>query len=151
MQDSLKPVYDYLSAQCARREYCVSDIKAKAVKRLEGNEQAALEVVNKLVEEGFLSDQRFSIAFARDKSSLGGWGPLKIRNALYMKGIPQKVIEAALAEIDPQKASSVLSRLLQNKWRTLKDDPQGKLKLIRFALSRGYQYDDIKKEIDSFL
>jgi uncharacterized membrane protein YqiK len=34
-------------------------------------------------------------------------------------------------------------KLLENKWKSLKDDPQGKMKLIRFALGRGYGYEDI--------
>ena len=36
-----------------------------------------------------------------------------------------------------------LEKLLAAKFRTLKDDPQRKLKLLRFALGRGYQYDEV--------
>jgi regulatory protein len=42
-----------------------------------------------------------------------------------------------------------LEKLLENKLRSLKDDPQVRLKLLRFALGRGYQYDQVKSVVDS--
>ena len=38
--------------------------------------------------------------------------------------------------------------MLVNKWKTLADDPQGRLKLIRFALSRGYDYEPVRPIIE---
>ena len=49
----------------------------------------------------------------------------------------------AVYEIDVQKAGVRLEKLLENKYRTLKDDPQWKMKLIRFALGRGYSYEEV--------
>jgi len=40
-----------------------------------------------------------------------------------------------------------LAKLLEAKAKTLKGDPQGRLKLIKFALSRGYDYDVVKKMV----
>ena len=58
------------------------------------------------------------------------------------------VIVQAMAEIDEGRAEGRLEKLLENKWKSLKDDPQGKLKLIRFALGRGYGYDDVSSMLD---
>ena len=55
----------------------------------------------------------------------------------------RREIAKALEELDEGKAESRLEKLLENKWKSLKDDPQGKMKLIRFALGRGYGYEDI--------
>ena len=53
-----------------------------------------------------------------------------------------------MGEIDPDRASARLEKVLSVKWKTLCDDPQGRLKLIRFALSRGYDYEPVKPLIE---
>ena len=144
MDEREKKVFDALSAQCAKREYCTADIRRKALERLEWDAAAAEAVVGALASEGFVDDRRYAAAFAREKSSLTGWGPVKIRTALLAKGIPREIALDALGEIDPERASAKLEKVLAAKWSTLRDDPQGRLKLIRFALSRGYDYEPLR-------
>ena len=136
-------ILNNLRRQCSRREYCTSDVQKKAEKALEGDKEKAAEVVNILVAEKYVDDQRYCEAYAREKSSISGWGEVKIRYMLSAKGISKDVISQALTQIDPQRAELRLEKLLENKYRTLKEDPQWKLKLIRFALGRGYSYDDV--------
>jgi regulatory protein len=62
---------------------------------------------------------------------------------LSAKGIEKSIVDAALEEIDMAKASDRLMKLLENKYKSLKGDPQWKLKLLRFALGRGYSYDKV--------
>ena len=138
----MNEVLDKLEALCAKREYCVSDIRRKAIERLDGDRQAAEERVQSLIGNKFVDDARYASAFAREKSGLQGWGPIKIRFQLRAKGSSDSIITEALSEIDGTKARTRLEKLLENKWRSLSDDPQGRLKLIKFALSRGYEYED---------
>ena len=147
---SKEQILSALQNLCVRREYCTSDIRRKALDRCEGDKAMADELVTSLKADRFVDDVRYASAFAREKSSLTGWGPVKIRFALRAKGLSEGDIAAGLAEIEPDRASSRLESLLQNKWKTLSDDPAGRLKLIRFALSRGYEYsqvEDIVNEI----
>ena len=148
MEERLKQVFDALSSQCARREYCVSDIRRKALQRLEFDASATEEVVSALVADGYVDDRRYAAAYAREKSALSGWGPVKIRSALLARGVARDAVLEALEEIDPERAAAKLEKVLETKWRTLRDDPQGRLKLIRFALSRGYDYEPIRSLIE---
>lgn len=148
MEDKKQRTYSSLENQCAKREYCTSDIYKKALDRLEGDSAAAEEIVAKLIASGFVSDLRYATAFAREKASLTGWGPVKIRFALSAKHISREVIDEALGEIESEKADARLERLLEAKRRSLEGDPQIRLKLIKFALSRGYDYDTVKKFVD---
>ena len=136
-------ILSQLQALCAKREYCVSDIRRKALDRMEGDRQKADELVASLVADKFVDDARYASAFAREKAGLQGWGPIKIRFQLRAKGISDADISSALGEIDADKASARLEKLLENKWHSLQDDPQGRLKLIKFALTRGYEYEEI--------
>ena len=148
MDERFKKLLSSLQNQCARREYCSNDMLKKATMKLEGDRQAAEEIVAALVKDSYIDDFRYASAFAREKSGITGWGPLKIKMALTAKGIPNGTILSALEEIDSDKADSKLVKLMETKWRSLSDDPQGKLKLLRFALSRGYQYDQIKDAVE---
>lgn len=143
-------VLDNLRRQCSRREYCTSDVLKKAEKALDGDKEQALQIVSALVKEKYVDDLRYCSAYAREKSSISGWGEVKIRFMLSAKGISKDVISLALSEIDEDKAQSRLEKLLENKYRSLKDDPQWRLKLLRFALGRGYSYGQVNEHISAF-
>ena len=72
---------------------------------------------------------------------------MKIRFQLRGKGVAEEAITTALAEVEPEKAQAKLDKILQAKARTLEGDPQFKLKLLKFALSRGYEYETVEKAI----
>lgn len=148
MEEKHKKILLRLQAQCSKREYCRQDISKKALERCEGDAEAAEQIVESLVADRFVSDRRYAEAFAREKSSISGWGPAKISFALRAKRISAEDISAALEEIDGDKADSRLQRLLEHKWKSLQGDPQAKLKLIRFALGRGYGYEQIRELIE---
>ncbi len=141
-------VLERLRRACSRREYCSADIFRKALDAMEGDKEAAQDMLDGLVKEKYVDDLRYASAFARDKSSIAGWGDVKIRYMLAAKGIAKDIIETALEEIDRGRAEGRLGKLIDNKWKSLKDDPQGKMKLIRYALGRGYGYDEVKGFID---
>ena len=133
-----------LQKLCSKAEYCAQDVYRKALKALEGDAELASRVVAALVEDRYVSDARYAAAFAREKASLQGWGPVKIRFQLRAKGVPEADIAAALEEVDPAAADDKLLRVLAAKARTLEGDPQFRLKMLKFGLSRGYEYDTVE-------
>ena len=145
MKDKL---LDRLRRQCSRREYCSADILKKAGDALDGDREGAKEMLDVLVAEKYVDDLRYATAYAREKSMISGWGETKIRYVLSGKGIPRDTISLALEEIDEARAGQRLERLMAAKAKSLKDDPQARLKLLRFGLGRGYQYDEVVDVID---
>ena len=144
MEDKHKKILDRLESQCARREYCSSDMLKKAAELLDGDMEAAQEILGKLIAGGFIDDRRYAAAFAREKSGITGWGPLKIRFALGARHIPADIIAEAVSEIDGDRAGQKLRRLMESKWKSLEGDPAAKLKLLKYALSRGYDYEQVR-------
>jgi regulatory protein len=142
-----KKVLERLQRQCARMESCTFDVRRKAVKAMEGDVDAADRIVSSLVKDRFVDDRRYAAAFAREKSSLQGWGAVKIRFQLRGKGISDEIISEALQEVDPEKAASKLDKLAADKYRLLKEDPQCRLKLLKALLSRGYGYDEVEAAV----
>jgi regulatory protein len=144
-------VSDRMKALCSRREYCLSDIRKKVMTLLDGDESGTQTVLDQLVEQKYVDDLRYASAFARDKSSIAGWGEVKIRYMLAAKGISRDIISEALAEIDEQKALGRLEKLISNKARSLTGDPQIRMKLLRFGLGRGYSYDEVSSVVEQLL
>ena len=150
MKDPLK-VADRMRALCSRREYCRKDILKKVMTALDGDAAKAEEVVGKLVEERYVDDRRYAAAFARDKASIAGWGTAKIKYMLAAKGVDREIIASALEEVDVTRADARLEKLMENKARSLKDDPQRRMKLLRFGVGRGYGYEEVSSMIDRIL
>ena len=136
-----------LQKLCSKAEYCTSDVYRKAMKDLDGDAEAAARVVASLVKEKYVDDVRYAEAFAREKAGLQGWGPVKIRFQLRAKGISEETIAAALEEVEPEKAADRLVRLLAGKARALEGDPQFRLKMLKYGLSRGYEYDTVEEAL----
>ena len=150
-QENIQKITDRMRRLCSRREYCTSDILKKVSDALDGDRETASKVLDVLIADKYVDDLRYATAYARDKATISGWGAAKIRYMLSGKGISRDLISRALEEIDEGKAEVRLEKLLENKWRTLKDDPQAKLKMLRFALGRGYEYDEAKSAVDSII
>ena len=134
---------------CAQGEHCAGDIRRK-LSALPPEEQD--EIVDRLVRDGYIDEMRYARAFARDKSALEGWGSLKIKLALQGKSVAPQAIDAALEEIDAGAASLKLEQLLRAKLKALasETDPHKlEAKLLRYAMGRGYTYEQTKKAYDN--
>jgi len=147
----MEKVLDRMRNLCSRREYCRSDIMKKVVSALDGDREKAEKVMETLVAEKYIDEFRYASAFARDKSAISGWGETKIRYMLSSKGVPREIIDKALEEIDESKAMTRLEKLMENKYRSLKDDPQCRLKMLRFGLGRGYGYDEVSEVLENII
>lgn len=128
------------AALCARSEQAPHDIRDKLVK-WGLNASEADSIVARLVEQGFLDEVRFAIAFTKDRFAFNGWGRIKIAHQLRMKGIPDEVVSESLTAIDDERYRERLLELLRTKWRAVKDrEPRAAwAAMMRFAASRGFE------------
>ena len=110
----------------------------------------SIRCVELLETEKFIDDERFCRAFVNDKFRFSKWGKMKIAQGLYMKKIPSDVAWRYLNEIDEEEYLSVLRDLLASKRKSIhaSDDYELNGKLMRFAMSRGFELKDIKRCID---
>ena len=134
--------------QCALREHCRQEIRRKLAGLPEAD---ADEILAQLCREGYVDDARYARAFARDKSALQGWGSLKIKLALQRKAIDAAAIASALEAIDAPAAEARKEQVLRAKWNALdrEEDPaRRQAKFFRYAMSRGYGYEETKRIYD---
>ena len=138
-----------LTAVCSRAEYCKEDMRRK-MERWEVEDDMQEKVIAYLVKEQYIDEERYARSFIRAKKEYNHWGEKKIEQALYMKRIPKDIYEPILKEICNNDFYDILKSLLQNKKRSVKASSDYELrgKLMRFAMQRGFTYDQICEVID---
>ena len=103
----------------------------------------AEEVIAGLIEQNYLNEERFAKSFAGGKFRVKGWGKRKIKQHLQQRGISGYNLDQAMKEIAPADYRETLATLLTKKRQTIRDDNPlvVKQKLVRYALSKGYESD----------
>lgn len=127
---------------CSRAEKSTGD--AMRLMRTWGVPEAERQgVVDALIAHRFISNRRYAEAYAREKSSLSGWGPKKIAMQLRAKGVEREIITEVMSNYDGDTHRERLTERLRRKLRTTKASSEYELrgKLLRYALSLGYDYD----------
>ena len=144
--------YQRLSALCARTEYCIADMKGK-MDRWELPDGAEQRIINRLQQEKFIDENRYAHAYVRSKFRFNRWGKDKIVRMLKMKGINDSDIEDALQEINETESDETLTAILEAKMRTVKykTDYELYMKLLRFAVYRGFSLDAAKRCIEKII
>lgn len=136
-----------------RRRLEVWDNRERMLGRQGFSSQQMEDIVASLVEEKFVDDVRFAGAYVRDKIRFAKWGPSKIEYNLKRLGVEPSVVRGALAENIHLQDRDVLRKMLCKKWESLKkEEPlqQKRAKLVRFALGRGFNYEQIMDIVGNF-
>ena len=146
---SEKEAYLTLAALCAQAEHCQWEMLEK-MRRWEVPEEAQARVMQRLVKERYVDDERYAQAFVKDKIRYNKWGRRKVDQALWQKHIDEDIRKRVLNEVDDEEYLSVLRPLLKQKRKSTKANSDYELnqKLMRFALGRGFTFDIIRQCID---
>lgn len=134
-----------LAALCSRGEHCTGEMRDK-MRRWGVADEAQERIVNYLVEHKYIDDERFARAFVHDKLEYNGWGRRKIEQALRLKRVASDILDRVLDETEGDSYEEKLRPLLAQKRKSIKakDARELTMKLIRFAMGRGYTYEQIR-------
>ena len=141
-----------LAAYCSQTERCIYDVRKKIeAAGLSGD--AGKRIIDCLVKEKFIDENRFSRSFVNDKLKFNHWGRVKICYELKKRNIKPDIYSDAIDAIDEEEYMSVLTDMLESKKRTVKGSSPHDVfqKLCRFALSRGFEGEIIVKTLKSIL
>ena len=138
--NNIKEIKQKAARFCAYQERCISDVRRK-LSSLQVTGEEADTIIDELINEGFINEERFAKIFASGKFRLKRWGRIKIYKALQAKGLQAKDINKALDEIDETEYRQTLKSILEKKERELTEDDfaKRKQKLVNFALGRGFE------------
>lgn len=135
---------------CAKTEHCSGEIMEKMYK-MGLPEDAKTRIMEKLTKYSYVDDERFTNAYVYDKIRYNKWGRRKIEQSLWAKRIDNKIANLVLDAVPDEEYLSVLRPILKSKYPTIKaeTDYERSVKLIKYALGKGFTFDLIKQCIDA--
>lgn len=125
---------------CSYRERCHWEVREK----LFGMSLAKNDVdviLARLIEEGYLNEERFAIQFAGGHFRQKKWGKVKIVYELRQKRVSEVNIKKALKELQGEDFAGVLEKLATAKWKILKGEQylNRQAKTIAYLARKGYE------------
>jgi len=134
-----------LANYCSRSERCIQDVRRK-LDVWEIAKEDQVKIIKRLQQEKFLDERRYCKAFVNDKTKYARWGLFKIKYALKKKQISDELIRESLEHIDTEESREQLRRLIEQKRKSVKGENEFEIrqKLIRFAMGRGFSYEEIE-------
>ena len=133
-------VLDKMAKYCAYQERCVKEVRDK-LKTYDIPQKDRDKILDYLLDNRFVNDERFAKSFVRGKVNQSGWGLNKIRFHLLQKGIAKDIIDEALGQTDEDLYRQRLIDILKVKSKTVKaeNDYERKRKLAAYAMQKGFE------------
>ena len=128
---------------CAYQERSHAEVK----KKLYGFGLYKIEVellISQLIEENYLNEERFALAFAGGKFRIKHWGKTRIKYELKQRQVSDYSIKKALAAITEEDYEQTLRKLASEKLETLKNEKNmfaKKSKLQNYLVGKGYEFN----------
>jgi regulatory protein len=137
-----------LKHYCAYQERCHSEVKDKLYE-LGVWKKEHDEITATLIEENYLNEERFAIAFAGGKFRIKQWGRVKIKYELKQKQVSDYSIKKALKQIDEEEYLKVLNKLAKEKYASLKSEQYliRKKKTMDHLIRRGFETELVNESI----
>jgi regulatory protein len=135
-----------LKHYCAYQERCHSEVREKLYslgvwkKEHDG-------IISTLIEENYLNEERFAIAYAGGKWRMKQWGRVKIKYELKQKQVSDYCIKKALKQLDEEEYLQVLDKLAKEKYAALKKEQHlvRKKKTMDYLVGRGFEHDLVRQ------
>jgi regulatory protein len=133
----------------ARRAYSVHEMRVYLERHAEEKKTVGA-VMDRLKDHKYLDDARYARQFVRLRSELRKQGAFRIARDLRARGVPDRHIEAALAErsAESDEGAAVRTRLAR-RLKSLRGplDERKKASLYRSLLRAGFSSDTIRREL----
>lgn len=120
-------------------------------RKLERNydEDICYEVLNRLVELGCINDRRYALKLAEYLCVTKKHGYYRAREEMRQRGIPNELIDEALAEFEDDTLERLVS-LVERKYAKYLTDEKGKNKVKSALVRLGYSFSDINAVLENF-
>ncbi len=146
-----------LEKYCAYQERSQKQVVEKC--RYYGlNREESEDLLIEMIQNNFINEQRFALAFARGKFKIKGWGKTKIKQGLLRQGVTDKLIQLALDQISNESLKNTLHETAFKKLKILlkseemaesimngesKIEYTQKVKLLRYLIAKGFSMDEV--------
>ena len=131
---------DRIKRYCSVQDRCQLDV-VKKMNEWGLGEKTKNHLLDILIMENYINEERFSQSFCRGKFKIKHWGKRKISTELKQKNISNICIKKGLEEIKKDEYLKVLDKLFKQKKDKVTDKNQfvKKTKIANFLIQRGFE------------
>ena len=124
---------------CSTQERCIFDIIKKLNSWEVKNDQNL--IIEHLIKNNFLDEQRFSNTFSSGKFNIKKWGKIRISFELKKRNIKSIIIKNSLEEIDNEQYLTTIKELINKKYRIINEEDvfKKKSKIVQYLYQKGYE------------
>jgi len=144
-------LYDAAVRALMRRAYSVYEMKQLLGRRTE-DDNLLQTVMDRLKRSKMIDDERFAKQFARQRTDIRRQGKFRIARDLRARGVPDRHIEAALAETAKETdEAAIVRQRLERKLRSFRGeiDANKLASMYRSLLRAGFSADVVRRELKS--
>jgi regulatory protein len=148
VDEALKRMENY----CVYQERCHKEVEEKLVE-MRLIPEAKEKIFLHLIENNFLNETRFALAFARGKFRIKKWGKQRISRELKFRNISEYNIKAALERISLDEYETTLNELAAQRLLQIQEKNKYKKrkKLADYLLYRGWESDLVYEKITKLI
>jgi regulatory protein len=136
-----------------RRAYSVYEMKQMLGRRTE-DDNLLKNVMERLKRSKMVDDERFAKQFARQRTEIRRQGKFRIARDLRARGVPDRHIEAALAESAKENdESAIVRQRLERKLRSFRGEINDNkmASMYRSLLRAGFSADIVRRELKALM
>lgn len=148
VDEAMKTLTNY----CAYQERCHKEVTEK-LQKMNMIPEAILQIINTLIQENYLNEERYAKAFARGKFRIKKWGKNRIIRELKMREISKYNIDSALKEISETDYYNTLNELALKRMAQIKETNlfKKKKKLADYLLYRGWESHLVYEKVNQLI
>lgn len=150
--DSKSKIYNSAISLLSYRMRSKSELKDRLIRK-NYNEDGIMDVINNLELKGYLDDEKFAYAFAKEKVKNKLIGPTALKFEMSSHKLDLELIDRTINSIYDMFPQKMIINRLITKWKvkdSIGKDPKIKSKIINRLKNKGFYWDDIQSAINAF-
>ncbi|MGB2257115.1 MAG: regulatory protein RecX [Flavobacteriaceae bacterium] len=146
---TLEQALSRLQRYCAYQDRCHIEVERKLTE-MRMIPQAKEQIIMSLIEDDYLNEERFALAFVKGKFRIKKWGRIRLKAELKKRKISKYLIKSALEQISEKDYLFTFEELANRKANSIKADSilLKKKKLADYLIYRGWESSLVNNKVN---
>jgi regulatory protein len=146
---SLEQALSRLQRYCTYQDRCHIEVERKLTE-MRMIPQAKEQIIMSLIEDDYLNEERFALAFVKGKFRIKKWGRIRLKAELKKRKISKYLIKSALEQISEKDYLFTFEELANRKANSIKANSilLKKKKLADYLIYRGWESSLVNDKVN---
>jgi regulatory protein len=146
---TLEQALSRIQRYCTYQDRCHIEVERKLTE-MRMIPQAKEQIIMSLIEDDYLNEERFALAFVKGKFRIKKWGRIRLKAELKKRKISKYLIKSALEQISEKDYLFTFEELANRKANSIKADSilLKKKKLADYLIYRGWESSLVNNKVN---